>query len=830
MSTEDEFGDLLSELAAAPPVSVVDPFVGQHLGPYLVISPLGSGGEGEVYRAKDERLDREVALKVLPRNARALEEARHSARVVHHRVAQIFDVGEGATHAWIAFELVSGPSVGELWQEQGFDREACWALALGLADALGAVHGAGLVHGDLSPGNVLWRERGPVLVDFGLASSANTAEEGATGEVRGTEGFVAPELLSGSARTAASDVFAFGALLLRCPNLPPGLRRLAERCVCTEPEGRPRGADLRGELEALRRRRRWVVPIVGVVAITAVVGLGFAWRAPRSSTESTAPSAASVAPRAVPERLTFYGPDVELGAARVAPRGGTLAVIENDEVWLVAGDGVRRERLDAPDGAGAPLSVDWLDADALVVAYRAGSYRHSIADGSAVGEPVRLSVPLGYLEAASSGVVVVWGSEGLLMGRPSALEAAPVVGAVLGFALSPGGRRLAMLTLGDSEQGELWVWEPGHEATMLHRSRRLLGRSGLIGMVWRTDEALIVSMAAASADAPAQLVQTAANRWAPRPLATLERFAARLSIDEANRLHFEWPDHQSDTMIAAWDGSVLGQPRRVSESARDDRPVSWAGTGELIAVLRRGREHRSVCLPRGGGQPAACGPGGWVTWPHWTRAGWVAFGMGENEESELFVWEPESGHRRGLQAVSGSLGELGAGRPPPRSGALDCTLDGRCVMLLRGASEVVLHAFDLRQTPTVHRRVPWPGLGNFYDVAVDAAFERAAATDGEGLCVLDLVTGETRRTEVSGASSLQYLARAPGREGPGWIISGMSNAEQPYALFFVGPEGQLRRLRSSERDWFAHPVVSPDGRTLAFSSMRLRSDLYALSL
>ena len=208
---------------------------GTKLGPYEVLSPLGSGGMGEVYRARDTRLGREVALKVLPadrladpaRRARFEQEARAVARLNHPHIVTIHEIEREGDTDFIVMELVPGKTLDALIPRQGLRLGEALRLAIPLADALAAAHGAGIVHRDLKPGNVMVTPEGIVKVlDFGLAklvradtadSAEETAEAGApltrAGTVAGTTGYMSPEQARGEAVDARTDVFAFGAVL-----------------------------------------------------------------------------------------------------------------------------------------------------------------------------------------------------------------------------------------------------------------------------------------------------------------------------------------------------------------------------------------------------------------------------------------------------------------------------------------------------------------------------------------------------------------------------------------------------------------------------------------
>jgi serine/threonine protein kinase/tetratricopeptide (TPR) repeat protein len=208
---------------------------GTHLGSFEIVGRLGSGGMGEVYRARDPRLGREVALKVLPeefsrdaeRLARFEREARTVAGLNHPNIVTMFSVEDDGGTRFLTMELVEGHSLDQLITAGGLEPRRLLELAIPLADALVAAHKKGVVHRDLKPANVMVDREGRVKVlDFGLATPARPdLDQDATlamsardalsspGLVLGTVPYMAPEQVRGEALDARTDLFAFGVLL-----------------------------------------------------------------------------------------------------------------------------------------------------------------------------------------------------------------------------------------------------------------------------------------------------------------------------------------------------------------------------------------------------------------------------------------------------------------------------------------------------------------------------------------------------------------------------------------------------------------------------------------
>jgi eukaryotic-like serine/threonine-protein kinase len=212
---------------------------GARLGPYEVISPLGAGGMGEVYRAKDTRLDREVAVKVLSEHLSASDELRSRfereakaiSSLAHPHICTLFDVGREGETDYLVMELLEGESLSDRLEKGPLPIEQVLKLGIQIADALEKAHGAGIVHRDLKPGNIFVTERGVKLLDFGLAKlHAATTQSSATqlgvlpteqlsapltsaGMILGTFQYMSPEQFEGKESDARSDIFALGCVL-----------------------------------------------------------------------------------------------------------------------------------------------------------------------------------------------------------------------------------------------------------------------------------------------------------------------------------------------------------------------------------------------------------------------------------------------------------------------------------------------------------------------------------------------------------------------------------------------------------------------------------------
>jgi Tol biopolymer transport system component len=235
---------------------------GDKLGPYEILSPLGAGGMGEVYKARDTRLDRFVAVKVLPEHIAAREdlrarferEARAVASLNHPNICTLYDIGPG----YMVLELIEGETLAARIAEGALPLEQALKHAVQIADALDRAHRAGVTHRDVKPQNIMLARDGVKVLDFGLARSGPKPgvaeatpimELTTAGAVMGTPGYMAPEQFEGKEADGRSDIWAFGAVLYEMvtgekafqelkPFGPAWLERLVRRCLQRDPEDR----------------------------------------------------------------------------------------------------------------------------------------------------------------------------------------------------------------------------------------------------------------------------------------------------------------------------------------------------------------------------------------------------------------------------------------------------------------------------------------------------------------------------------------------------------------------------------------------------------------
>ena len=343
---------------------------GTQLGPYTVVSRIGAGGMGEVWRATDTRLDRSVAIKVLPEalaeneqfRARFEREAKTISSLNHPHICTLFDVGHENGMHFLVMELIVGESLADRLLKGALPAEQVVRLGAEIAEALDRAHRQGVIHRDVKPGNVMLTKSGTKLLDFGLARAGVEASpiQGLTemptqakpltqeGTILGTFQYMAPEQLEGQEADARTDIFALGALLYEMatgkrafegasrtsliaaivssqptpisqvvPMTPPALDHVVRRCLEKDPDDRWQSAhDVASEL-------RWISGAGSQAGVAAPVTLR------RQSRERLAWSLAGIAAAiAVAMGVFFARPEAPrrmIESSIVAPPGTKVA-------------------------------------------------------------------------------------------------------------------------------------------------------------------------------------------------------------------------------------------------------------------------------------------------------------------------------------------------------------------------------------------------------------------------------------------------------------------------------------------------------------------------
>jgi serine/threonine protein kinase/Tol biopolymer transport system component len=363
---------------------------GSHLGPYEIVSLAGVGGMGQVWKARDTRLRRLVALKILPREftadperkRRLVREARAASALNHPNIVTVHDIGQVEGIDYIAMEYVEGKTLDKHIAHHKLKLGEALRLAVQIADALARAHAVGIVHRDLKPGNVMVTADGRAkLLDFGLAKLSETATDALAtsagqpatrpGMVMGTPQYMAPEQIEGKPADQRTDIFAFGcvlyemlagkrafeaesgvslmaAILKEEPHAvvgaPPALERLLKKCLAKDPDRRwQSAADLRDELEwiaseeasaAQRPAPRRVRTVIAATALCALFASAV-WIGNKWMNQSAAPQVYEFT--VPPPRGEFYVEFSSIG--QISPDGRMIATISRmpgraASVWL----------------------------------------------------------------------------------------------------------------------------------------------------------------------------------------------------------------------------------------------------------------------------------------------------------------------------------------------------------------------------------------------------------------------------------------------------------------------------------------------------------------
>ncbi len=391
---------------------------GTRLGPYQIVAPIGAGGMGEVYRARDTRLERTVAIKVLPEHLcsspavreRFTREAQTISQLSHPHICALYDVGRAEDVDYLVMEYLEGETRAERLAKGPLLPERALRCAIEIADALDKAHRQGIVHRDLKPANVMLTKSGVKLLDFGLAKAAAPERRPANstslptvpgspeltqhGAILGTFQYMAPEQLEGKEADARSDIFAFGATLHEMttgrrafaaesqaglitailtaepppisslqPAAPPALDRVVRKCLAKDPEERwQSAADLGSEL-------RWIAEGPAAAPPRAASRAGrrewVAWALTAVALLLAAGVMLRSPPRpetpAAPMRLSLDLPEKSaLRAVALSPDGTRLAFVARDVsgkklLWLRSLDSLAVQGLPGTENPSFPF-------------------------------------------------------------------------------------------------------------------------------------------------------------------------------------------------------------------------------------------------------------------------------------------------------------------------------------------------------------------------------------------------------------------------------------------------------------------------------------------
>ncbi len=347
---------------------------GAKLGPYEVLTAIGAGGMGAVYKARDTRLERTVAIKVLNESSptlreRFVREARAVAALQHADICTLYDISSHDGADFLVMEHLEGRT---LRCPQPLDKALEYAIQI--AEALEAAHRQGVIHRDLKPANIMITRSGVKVLDFGLARRRGDQTLTMAGEVMGTPAYMAPEQWHGTETDARTDIHALGSVIYEMVTgklatnereklEPERLEWAVRRCLEADPEERWQSVrDLRWELESIReapptkapahRQRRWLWP-VATAALAGSAALA-TWlikpAAPRHHLQ------VSVNP---PPKAVFLSGQIDEGGIALSPDATMLAFVARTEgstaLWVRRLDSMEARALPGSEGAYYPF-------------------------------------------------------------------------------------------------------------------------------------------------------------------------------------------------------------------------------------------------------------------------------------------------------------------------------------------------------------------------------------------------------------------------------------------------------------------------------------------
>ena len=503
---------------------------GDRLGPYEIVSAIGKGGMGEVWKARDPRLGRDVAIKVSAQQFtdRFEREARAIAALNHPNVCTLFDVGPN----YLVMELVTGPTLADRIRQGPIPLEEALAIAKQIADALEAAHEKSIVHRDLKPANVKIRPDGSVKVlDFGLAKAGDAQEVTPdsptmmpgtlTGMILGTAGYMSPEQARGQEVDKRADIWAFGvvlyemvtgkrlfdgatvsdslaAILKEEPDLtlaPEKTRRLLSRCLEKDPRRRLRDigdamsmvedtdrTNAVGAASAPETRKRKPVLLFGAVAVTCLA-LGAALMLALSPPRQYDISAYKFTPIAREERMETQ--------PEWSPDGKSIAYATR----IHGIDQVFTKTIGGPDAEQLTRSADncnwpFWSPDGSTIYYTTA--RGLWAVGASGGNPELVLEKVGAATIHPDGKTLAFARDGKLWvgplrGDPRQLAQTPFRADIISrLKFSPDGNRLAVLGGSVTAASALWV------LSYPSGGWRNLGAWGGTGVSWLPDSSHVV--------------------------------------------------------------------------------------------------------------------------------------------------------------------------------------------------------------------------------------------------------------------------------------------------------------------------------------------------
>ena len=651
---------------------------GIQLGPYEIVSLLGAGGMGEVYRARDTRLGRAVALKVLPadlaadagRRLRFEDEARAASALNHPNIVSIYDTGDQEGLAYIVSELIDGESLRDMIDRGPMPSSRVADIGAQVADALAAAHAASIVHRDLKPENImLTRDGRPKVLDFGLAKHIAPPAPGdsdatklltrtSPGAVLGTAAYMSPEQVRAGEIDFRSDIFSLGLVLHEClagqqtfrrataaeamtailredpPELPetvsPALRQIVLHCLEKEPERRFHSArDLAFALRTVSPASAGSRTSSAGQAAPAPRARGWVWP---GAAALLALSTAALA------WVHFREPTpIELAAYRFAPFAND-SEDENRAAW-------------SPDGKSIAYlkTIDGIP-QVMVRALDSPTPRQLTRSAAAVTDTFWSPDSTLVFYAVRAGRGELWGVS------PSGGRPTRIMEDLRGAAISPDGQTLAIwraTETGGEVQSSVWISSPRNAAPRLYKPAPFAVPLDSPGssLAFSPDGASILLIAAGvspeiwllpfpeSTGTPRRLFAGTEFNWVPRASWMPDSRHAMLSFS------------RGESESALWLADLgTGRLRRLTASARGEESPSLSPDGRRAVFSAVTEDFNLLELPLDGGKPRTLLANSRNMYsPSWSPAGdQFLYATDRDGTSEIWVHNLKAGIDRPL--------------------------------------------------------------------------------------------------------------------------------------------------------------------------------------